>query len=88
MASYATEMLVQSLTTTPGAAERFASDRESVFDACGIAEPERAALREGTPPALAGIGLHPILQIHFFIGTKSPVAARLDGSLLNRLGGQ
>jgi 2'-aminobiphenyl-2,3-diol 1,2-dioxygenase, small subunit len=88
MASYATESLVNALTTVPGVAERFAASPEAVFNERGVPQAERAALLEGSPPALAGIGLHPILQIHYFIGTKSPVAERLDGSLLDRLGGK
>lgn len=87
MASYATEALVQALTTVEGVAERWATDPKALFEERAIPESERAALLEGTPPALAAIGLHPILQIHYFIGTRSPVAAGLDGRLLDRLGG-
>ena len=85
MASFATESLVNALTTVPGVAERFAADPQGVFDERNVPAAERPALLEGSPPALAQIGLHPILMIHFFLGTKSPIAARLDGSLLNRL---
>jgi hypothetical protein len=87
MASYNTERLAQEMMRVPGLPERYKSDRKKVMDEYGIPEAERAALENGTPPALSSIQLHPILQIHFLMGTDPHAGQLFDGSLLNRLKG-
>ena len=85
MASYKTEKLVQDLSTLPGLAERYKCDRLRILDEYGVPESDRPALLNGTPPALAGIGLHPVLQIHFLLATDVNASRLFDGVLLNRL---
>lgn len=85
MASYKTERLAQQFFKDPEIARRFKADQEAVFDEYGVPEHEREALREGTPQALARIQLHPILCIHFLMGTDPNVQRMLSGELLNRL---
>jgi hypothetical protein len=85
MASYRTERLAQQLYVNSELARRFKADREALFDEFGVPEHEREGLREGTPQALARIRLHPILCIHFLMGTNPGVQRMLSGELLDRL---
>ena len=85
MASYKTERLVQQLYVNSELARRFKTDREALFDEFGVPEHEREGLREGTPQALARIQLHPILCIHFLMGTNPDASRRFNGELLDRL---
>jgi hypothetical protein len=85
MASYRTERLAQQLYVNSELARRFKTDREALFDEFGVPEHEREGLREGTPQALARIRLHPILCIHFLMGTDPGVQRMLSGELLDRL---
>jgi hypothetical protein len=87
MASYRAERLAQQLYVNPQLAQRFKTDREGLFEEYGIPEFERAGLREGTPEALARIQLHPILCIHFLMGTNPDAPRRFSGELLDRLNG-
>ena len=88
MASLRTENFIRDLNVRPEIGARYHSERETLFEEFQIPEDEREAMREATPPALNRIGLHPVLQIHYFIGTKHPAARHLDGGLLSRLGGK
>ena len=65
MASYGTSKLLQSLIRSPELAQRLRENREAVYDEYGIPEAERKALRYGAPPDMGGIGVHPILQVHY-----------------------
>ena len=85
MASYKAERLAQQLYVDPKLAQRFNADREALFEEYGIPEVERQGLREGTPEALARIRLHPILCIHFLMGTNPDAPRRFSGELLDRL---
>lgn len=74
MARYAVNKLVQELFRQPGLLERFRSRRAEVYDAYGLNAEERAALDEGSPPALAAAGVHPILQMHYLLACNPEVA--------------
>jgi 2'-aminobiphenyl-2,3-diol 1,2-dioxygenase small subunit len=74
MARYAVNRLVQELFRRPGLLERFRERREEVYDEYGLDAAERAALSEGTPPALARAGVHPILQMHYLLACNPEVA--------------
>jgi len=74
MARYAVNKLVQELFREPGLLERFRGNRTEVYDAYGLDPSERAALDEGTPPALASVGVHPILQMHYLLACNPDVA--------------
>lgn len=87
MASYRAERLAQQLYVNPELAHRYKTDREALFAEYGIPEDEREGLREGTPQALARIRLHPILCIHFLMGTNPDAPRRFNGELLDRLNG-
>ncbi len=85
MASYKTERLAQEFFKNPAVVERFKTDRDGLFDEYSVPEHEREALREGTPQALARIQLHPILCIHFLMGTDPGVQRMLSGEIVNWL---
>jgi 2'-aminobiphenyl-2,3-diol 1,2-dioxygenase small subunit len=66
--------LVQDLFRQPGLLDRFRGERAAVYEEYGLNAAERAALDEGTPPALAAAGVHPILQMHYLLATNPDVA--------------
>ena len=74
MSSYAVNRLVQELFRQPGLLERFRDRRGEVYDEYGLDPAQRAGLDEGTPPALAAAGVHPILQMHFLLASNPDVA--------------
>ncbi len=71
---YAVNRLVQDLFRQPGLLERFRGERAQVYDEYGLDAAARAALDEGTPPALAAAGVHPILQMHYLLASNPDVA--------------
>jgi 2'-aminobiphenyl-2,3-diol 1,2-dioxygenase, small subunit len=71
---YAVNKLVQELFRQPGLLDRFRAHRTEVYDAYGLDAAERAALDEGTPPALTRAGVHPILQMHYLLACNPDVA--------------
>jgi 2'-aminobiphenyl-2,3-diol 1,2-dioxygenase small subunit len=88
MASYATHKLLQSFCRSPDLARRLADEPGALFAEFGIEEAEGAALMAGTPEALAGIGVHPILQVHFMIMASPDFRKGMDITpFLARLGG-
>ncbi len=64
-APYRVHKLIQDLMRDPPRAAQFAEDPEPLFDAFGLAEPERALLRDGSPAALHRLGVHPNLQMKY-----------------------
>ncbi|MGE0874055.1 MAG: hypothetical protein AB7O31_05215 [Burkholderiales bacterium] len=74
MARYAVNRLVQELYRRPGLLERFRAERQAVYEEYGLDAAERAALDEGTPPALTAAGVHPILQMHYLLASNPEVA--------------
>jgi len=74
MGRYAVNRLVQELFRQPGLLERFRGNRNEVYDAYGLTQEERAGLDEGSPPALAAAGVHPILQMHYLLACNPDVA--------------
>lgn len=74
MARYAVNRLVQELFRQPGLLERFRTERAKVYDEYGITPEERRGLDEGSPPALAEAGVHPILQMHYLLACNPDVA--------------
>jgi len=77
MAPYRVHRLIQSLFKVPGLLERLGTDAPSVFDEYGLAEDERAALSDGSPEALARLGVHPILQMHYMMARDPAMAAQI-----------
>jgi len=65
LAPYRVHKLIQDLMRDPPRAAAFAEDPEAVFDAFGLAEPEKAMLRDGSPAALHKLGVHPNLQMKY-----------------------
>ncbi|MEJ0065222.1 MAG: hypothetical protein WDM85_07045 [Caulobacteraceae bacterium] len=65
VAPYRVHKLIQDLMRDPVRAAAFAGDPEPVFDAFGLAEPEKALLRDGSPGALHTLGVHPNLQMKY-----------------------
>jgi len=65
VAPYRVHKLIQDLMRDPAAAAAFAQDPEGAFHAFGLAEPEKALLRDGSPSALHALGVHPNLQMKY-----------------------
>jgi 2'-aminobiphenyl-2,3-diol 1,2-dioxygenase small subunit len=74
MSSYAVNRLIQELFKQPGLLARFRDRRAEVYDVYGLDAVQRAGLDEGTPPALAAAGVHPILQMHYLLASNPDVA--------------
>jgi hypothetical protein len=67
-------LLIGRLFSEPGVLARLHSDREGLFGEAGLSEAERAALRDGSPPALERAGVHPILRMHYLMATHPELA--------------
>lgn len=78
MARYEVHQLIQNLTKVPGLLDRFSTDSPTVFAEYGLTDKERAALMEATPPALASIDVHPILQMVYLIARNPGMAAHVS----------
>ncbi len=65
IAPYRVHKLIQDLMKDPAGAAEFSRDPEAAFTAYGLAEAEKARLREGTPAALHALGVHPNLQMKY-----------------------
>jgi hypothetical protein len=65
LAPYRVHKLIQDLMRDPARAAAFAQDPEPAFAAFGLAEPEKALLRDGSPAALHALGVHPNLQMKY-----------------------
>jgi len=87
MARYAVNRLVQELFRRPGLLERFRDERQQVYDEYGLDAAERSALDEGTPPALAAAGVHPILQMHYLLASNPDVAKLITVNAYRDAGG-
>lgn len=70
--------LLLSLFREPGALETLHQDREALFTRYGLSEDERAALRDGTFSALADIGVHPILRMHYQMAMNPDMAQHVS----------
>ena len=76
-ASYATHRLIQSLARSPELVQRYRASADAVFDEFSVPPVERDAFRSTTPGALGQIGVHPILQMQFFLATDPAMRSRL-----------
>jgi 2'-aminobiphenyl-2,3-diol 1,2-dioxygenase small subunit len=65
VAPYRVHRLIQDLMKDPGAQAAFAANPEPAFETYGLAEPEKALLRDGSPAALNALGVHPNLQMKY-----------------------
>jgi hypothetical protein len=65
VARYPVHKLIQDLMRDPARAAAFADNPEPEFAAYGLAEPEKALLRDGSPAALHRLGVHPNLQMKY-----------------------
>ncbi|MBI5263425.1 MAG: subunit of meta cleavage enzyme [Bradyrhizobium sp.] len=78
MARYQVHKMIQDLSHQLGLMERFQADRQQVFAEYELTETERAALTEASPPALASIGVHPILQMHYLLFSNPDMASHVS----------
>ena len=78
-APYRVHKLIQDLMRDPPRAAQFAADPEPLFDAFGLAEAEKALLRDGSPAALHQLGVHPNLQMKYARIRSAPGGAAPSG---------
>ena len=85
--AYSVQKLIQDLLRNPAAAAAFAQDQEPAYDSYGLTDEEKALLRDGSPPALHRVGMHPNLQTKFMRlkAPRPPGAPGLMDSYLDRL---
>jgi len=67
MARYSVHQLIQDLTHKPEVIAAFTANPGPVFADYDLTDEETALLLEATPQALAALGVHPILQMHYLI---------------------
>ena len=72
--------LAWDLWQDPALRERFLADDESVFDAYGMTAEERRLLRDGSPPALHALGMHPLVQMPYTLLKTPPLRELVDAS--------
>ena len=78
MARYVVHRLIQNLFKEPGLLERLATAPDAVYDAYGLDDAERTAVSDASPPALAAIGVHPILQMHLMLARNPQMAETMS----------
>ena len=71
--------LIQDLCRDPEGMARLRADPEACFDAYGLREEERVALRSGDPMrAVREAGAHPILAIHYLFAMNPEAMAQMS----------
>jgi hypothetical protein len=65
VAPYRVHRLIQDLMRDPAAQAAFAADPEPAFAKYGLADAEKALLRDGSAAALNQLGVHPNLQMKY-----------------------
>ncbi len=78
VARYEVHRLIQNLTKVPGLLDRLSSEPEIVFNEYGLTDQEKQVLIEASPPALASIQIHPILQMLYLIARNPGMAAQVS----------
>jgi Aromatic-ring-opening dioxygenase LigAB, LigA subunit len=75
---HAAHRLIQALGRDGAVQQRFAADPGAVFAEFGLAPDEVAALEEGSIGALARIGVHPILRMHWLMMSQPQLAEHMS----------
>lgn len=75
---HAVHRLIQSLGRDLAVQQRFGADPGAVFAEFGLNDAEVAALKDGSVPALAKIGVHPILRMHWLMMSNPEAAAHMS----------
>jgi 2'-aminobiphenyl-2,3-diol 1,2-dioxygenase, small subunit len=70
--------LIQALGRDAAVQARFGADPAAVFAEFGLSDAQVAALKDGSVPALAAIGVHPILRMHWFMMSQPEEAASMS----------
>lgn len=78
MDRYRVNRMIQHTCKRPETIARLNADPDAVFDAFGLDEDERQALREGSPAAMGRIGVHPILQMHWVMARRPEITQMMS----------
>lgn len=70
--------LLLSLFREPGALDMLHQGPDALFDLYGLNTDERAALRDGSFSALARLGVHPILRMHYQMAMNPGMAKHVS----------
>ena len=70
--------LIHALGRDPVLQQRFGGDREGLYRDFGISAAEAAALEDGSIAALEGIGVNPILRMHWLMMTDPAAASHMS----------
>ncbi|HXQ10961.1 MAG TPA: hypothetical protein VN805_08190 [Caulobacteraceae bacterium] len=79
VAPYRVHKLIQELMRDPARAAAFAEDPEPAFEVFGLAEAEKALLRDGSPAALHKLGVHANLQMKYARLRLRPAGTAVPG---------
>jgi 2'-aminobiphenyl-2,3-diol 1,2-dioxygenase, small subunit len=75
---HAVHRLIQALGHDAAVQQRFGSDRAGLFAEFGITPEDAAALQEGSIAALASIGVHPILRMHWLMMSQPGLVEQMS----------
>jgi Aromatic-ring-opening dioxygenase LigAB, LigA subunit len=75
---HAVHRLIHALGRDPAVQQRFGADPAAVFREFGLTPEEAAALQEGSIGALARIGVHPILRMHWLMMSQPGLASQMS----------
>jgi Aromatic-ring-opening dioxygenase LigAB, LigA subunit len=75
---HAVHRLIQALGRDASVQQRFGADRAAVFEEFGVTPEEASALAEGSIAALARIGVHPILRMHWLLMSQPDLASQMS----------
>lgn len=76
----AVHRLLSDLHRSPLVRREFDRDRLALFDRYGLSNHEQAVLNEGSPPGMASIGVHPLVQITYLVIINPEFTALADAS--------
>jgi hypothetical protein len=69
---------VDSLNRDPALLARFEQDPKAVLDASLLSPEEQAALLDGSPPVLAGLGMHPLVLMRYSLARNPAIKEHIS----------
>jgi 2'-aminobiphenyl-2,3-diol 1,2-dioxygenase small subunit len=78
MVEHRVNNLIQTMCRRPETMARLNAEPEKVFEEFGLSETEKQALRSIDPGQMAGIGAHPILQMHYMMARNPGMAQQMS----------
>ena len=78
MSQFGAQKFVEQVGRNPPLIEQLRVSPDEIAALYGLDQAQVAALLDGSPPALNGIGVHPVLQMHFLLATRPEMASHVS----------